>query len=215
MILVEQVGVAVTPDEVLLPPASFSLDAGRCLAVVGPNGAGKTTLLRVLAGLVRPTSGRVSIAARQVEERDPGFRRRVAALVGMPPLARDLTVREHLVLVATSWGSPPEEAERRADGLLSALDLSRLGRRFPHELSSGQVQLVCIALTLARPSEVLLVDEPEQRLDRQRVGLVTSVLQQRIREGTTLVFASHSADMVDRLADQVWEVGGAAPAESG
>ncbi|WP_114907850.1 ABC transporter ATP-binding protein [Ornithinimicrobium murale] len=212
VIVAEDIGVAIAPDEVLLPPVSFQLETGSALAVVGPNGAGKTTLLRVLAGLIAPTSGLVSVAGASIEERNPVFRRRVAALIGMPPLARDLTVREHLVLVATSWGTPADHAQEQSDALLTSFDLARLGRRFPHELSSGQVQLFSIALTLARPFNLLVVDEPEQRLDRHRLGLVTAALQAHVRAGTTLVFATHSADLVEQLANQVLEVGDVGPA---
>lgn len=212
VIVAEEISVALARDEVLLPPVSFRLETGSALAVVGPNGAGKTTLLRVLAGLVRPTSGMVTVAGASIEERNPVFRRRVAALIGMPPLARDLTVREHLVLVATSWGTPSPHAEEQSDALLESFDLAPLAHRFPHELSSGQVQLFSIALTLARPFNLLVVDEPEQRLDRHRLELVTAALEAHVRAGTTLVFATHSGDLVQRLANQVLEVGGVDPA---
>lgn len=211
VIVAEEISVALARDEVLLPPVSFRLETGSALAVVGPNGAGKTTLLRVLAGMVQPTSGLVTIAGASIDERNPVFRRRVAALVGMPPLARDLTVREHLLLVATSWGTPADHAQEQSDALLASFDLIRLARRYPHELSSGQVQLFSIALTLARPSNLLLVDEPEQRLDRHRLGLVTAALEAHVSAGTTLVFASHSADLVEGIANQVLEVGDVGP----
>ncbi|WP_109474351.1 ABC transporter ATP-binding protein [Ornithinimicrobium cavernae] len=213
VIVAEDVTVAIARGEILLPPVSFQLETGSALAVVGPNGAGKTTLLRVLAGLVRPTAGLVTVAGASIEERNPVFRRRVAALIGMPPLARDLTVREHLVLVATSWGTPSDHAAQQAEALLDSFDLTRLARRFPHELSSGQVQLFCLALTLARPFNLLLVDEPEQRLDPHRLELVGRALEEHVRAGTTLVFASHSGELVTRLANQVLEVGGVGPAE--
>lgn len=211
MIVADDLCVALDRDEVLLAPVSFRVDAGSALAVVGPNGAGKTTLLRVLAGLLRPTSGLVTVAGASIEERNPVFRRRVAALIGAPPLARDLTVREHLVLVATSWGTPAEQAEAQSDALLDSFGLGGLGRRFPHELSSGQVQLFTIALTLARPFNLLLVDEPEQRLDRHRLGLVMAALEAHVAAGTTLVFASHNGELVDRIADDVLEVGDVGP----
>lgn len=83
-----------------LAPVSFDVEAGRCLAVVGDNGSGKTTLLRVLAGLLAPTGGSAQARGRPCDERDADFRRDVAALVGPPPTARDLTVEEHLLLVA-------------------------------------------------------------------------------------------------------------------
>lgn len=208
-IVAEDVGVSITRGEVLLAPVSFEVDAGTALAVVGPNGAGKTTLLRVLAGLVQPTTGTVRVAGVGVDERDRSFRSRVAALAGAPPLARNLTLREHVALVAASWGATVDDARRTADELLADFDLDRLAARFPHELSSGQVQLFSLALTLARPCEVLVVDEPEQRLDPDRLSLVAETLDDLGRKGTTVVVASHSTDLVEHVADHVLQVGSA------
>ncbi len=209
LVLADRVEV-VLDGGVLLAPVSFSLGAGASLAVRGANGSGKTTLLRVLAGLARPTGGSVSVAGARVDERRSGFRAVVAALVGVPPLARDLTLREHLVLVGVSWGAGVAAAEARADALLDRLALTRLARRFPHELSSGQVQLFTLALTLARPFQVLLLDEPEQRLDADRLALVGGVLRALVDAGTTLVLASHSGVLVDAVADEVLELTGEA-----
>ena len=201
-IAVEQVSV-LSGDQVLLAPVSFSLDAGKALAVTGSNGTGKTTLLRVLAGRTPPTSGSVAIAGVPANERSSGFRARMAALIGLPPLARNLTLREHLVLVATSWGSKIADSENIADRLLDEFGILRLKERFPHELSSGQTQLFALALTLARPFEVLILDEPEQRLDSDRLELVGSVLRHLVDDGKTLIMASHSNILVERTSDEV------------
>lgn len=201
-IAVEQVSV-LSGDQVLLAPISFSLDAGNALAVTGSNGTGKTTLLRVLTGRTPPTIGSLSIAGAPANERSSRFRARVAALIGLPPLARNLTLREHLVLVATSWGSKIADAENIADRLLDEFDIMRLKGRFPCELSSGQTQLFALALTLARPFEVLVLDEPEQRLDSDRLELVGNVLRHLVDDGKTLILASHSSVLVERTSDEV------------
>lgn len=187
----------------VLATTTFTVRRGRVLAVTGENGSGKTTLLRVLAGLERPSAGRCLVAGSPVDERDPRFRREVAALIGPPPVARDLTVREHVELVSRTWGSDPSRARQAADELLSDLDLTRLADRFPHQLSTGQAQLGAVALTLARPASVLLLDEPEQRLDEDRLARVATVLDRRRRAGDTLLVATHSRTLVDALADDV------------
>ena len=76
---------------------------------------------------------------------------------------------------------------------LGAFDVAHLARRFPHELSSGQAQAFALCLTLARPADVLLLDEPEQRLDEERIALLDEQLRQRVDGGTTLVVATHRA----------------------
>jgi ABC-2 type transport system ATP-binding protein len=204
-VVVDRVEVSVG-GETLLAPVSFSLGAGEALAVRGPNGSGKTTLLRVLAGLTRPTNGTVTIAGHSVDERDRAFRARVAALIGLPPLARNLTLREHLALIAASWGFGIADSGERADGLLHDLGINRLSSRFPHELSSGQLQLFALALTLSRPFEVLLLDEPEQRLDPDRLELVGGLLRAVVDGGASVILASHSQDLVDRIADSTVNV---------
>ena len=200
-VVAEDVGVTVG-DVSLLPPVSFELEAGRTLAVVGPNGSGKTTLLRVLAGLTSPSSGTVTVGGGTPDERRPGFRSTVAALLGVPPLARNLTLREYLTLIGISWGVDQPLAERDAGNLLDELGIARLEARFPHELSSGQTQLYVLAVTLARPFRILLLDEPEQRLDADRLSLVGDALSRRQAAGATVVLASHSQHLVKRLTDQ-------------
>jgi ABC-type multidrug transport system ATPase subunit len=179
---------------------SVTVEAGRCLVVRGSNGAGKSTLLRVLAGVIRPTSGTATVGGRVADRRDRRFRALVAALLSSPPTAPDLTLEEHLALVGVSWGVDGPAALRRGRDLLGAFDAEHLARRFPHELSSGQAQAFALCLTFARPADVLLLDEPEQRLDDGRIALLVEQLRQRVDGGTTLVVATHHAQLVDALS---------------
>ncbi|MCT2296609.1 ABC transporter ATP-binding protein [Brachybacterium muris] len=200
-------GIGVVRDEaVLLLEATGSVDTGGILAVTGPNGAGKTTLLRTVAGILEPTSGQVRVNGRVPDDRDRAFRRSLAALIGPPQTARDLTIAEHLQFIAATWGARAGQAREQAGELLAELDIAQLGSRYPHELSSGQTQLASIALTLARPFDVLVLDEPEQRLDPDRLGLVIAALQRRTHEGAALMIASHSPRLVDELATDVLEI---------
>ena len=130
----------------------------------------------------------------------------LAALIGTPQTARDLTIAENLQFIAATWGIRASDARRQGDELLAELQIEQLGTRYPHELSSGQSQLVAIALTLARPCEVLVLDEPEQRLDPDRLGLVIDALARRVEAGTALMLASHSPRLVQELADDVLEI---------
>lgn len=201
-------------EDVLLRPCSATVDAGEALVVTGGNGAGKTTLLSLLCGLTASTAGSVRIEGRPPDERSPAFRRTVAGMLGLPPLARDLTVDEQLRLVAVSWGAPvsgPTSSHAVARRLLARLQIAHLADRFPHELSSGQLQLTGLALTLARPSRLLVLDEPEQRLDAERRGLVADLLMEMRDEGRGLVVSTHSADIVETVATQVLDLDAAHP----
>ncbi|HEV7948325.1 MAG TPA: ABC transporter ATP-binding protein [Glaciihabitans sp.] len=200
--VVDATDVSVVLDgEVLLPPTSLRVHPGTSLAIRGRNGSGKTTLLRVLAGLMGATSGTALVGGRPVDERTPAFRRTLAALIGPPAFARDLTVREHLRFIGHSWGLSSTQADASADELLERLGLTALAARFAHELSSGQLQLFSLAVTLARPCDVLLLDEPEQRLDADRREMVAAVLRERVTAGCALIFSSHNGALISALAE--------------
>jgi len=201
--MIEVDDVVVTAGEVtLLPAVTMTAPRGAVLAIRGRNGSGKSTLLGVLAGARNPSQGTVRIGGAAVAPRDCDFRRRVAAMIGLPPMAPDLTVADHVLLVATTWLDDPRDAAALADRVIAELELTALGRRFPHELSSGQTQLFGLALVLARPFEVLILDEPEQRLDPEHVDSVIRVLRARRDDGATIVVATHSPALADGLADR-------------
>ena len=192
--------------QTLLSPTSFHVDGGEALAVLGPNGAGKTTLLRVVSGRLRPSTGTITVSGMTPEEKSPRFRAAVAALLGSPPTASNLTVHEHLDLVAASWNASEVVAAQQSDDLLEKFGIARFSSRYPHELSTGQSQLFALALTLARSFDVLLLDEPEQRLDADRVSLVGRILRSLVSEGKTIIMASHNADLVDQVCDRTLQV---------
>ena len=127
----------------------------------------------------------------------------MAALIGAPTAYRDLTLADHLTLVDASWGRDPATCEERVDAGLAALEIDHLGARFPHELSSGQSQLFRLALTLFRPSRLLILDEPEQRLDTDKRRLLADLVRARADGGTTVVMASHDPAVTEAVADLV------------
>ena len=194
---------------VLLHPTDLTAASGECVVLRGPNGSGKTTLLRILAGTLEPSEGSATLDDRPLDERDQATRERVAALIGSPTAYRDLTVVDHLVLIDSTWGGAIDTADERADDLLAALEIDHLTERFPHELSSGQQQLFHLAMVLFRPAQVLLLDEPEQRLDTHKRGLLGDLLLARKAEGAALVVACHDPDLTTTIADRVVDVVGA------
>ncbi|WP_125099878.1 ABC transporter ATP-binding protein [Leucobacter chromiireducens] len=210
----EDVGVEIDGAE-LLPATSIALRSARAVAVRGPNGAGKTTLLRVLAGRLRPSAGSAQLFGAPLDERSAVVRGHVAALIEPPTLYPDLTLRDHIALISAAWSRPAADtgSAPRWVGLgtaaLERFGIAALADRFPNELSSGQRQLVSLAVTLARPCSVLLLDEPEQRLDPDRRDLVAEVLGAARAAGVALAFASHDPVLVSRVADTEVVVGAA------
>lgn len=187
----------------LLAPVSVTAPSGSCLVLRGPNGSGKTTLLRILIGALPASTGIAHVGEHVADERDPGVRAAVAALVGAPATYRDLTLRDHLVLLDATWGGDPDTCDERVAASLEAVGIGALDGRFPHELSSGQTQLFRVALTLFRPADVLVLDEPEQRLDTAKRALVAELVAARRDAGTTVVLACHDPVITERVADAV------------
>lgn len=209
MIELKDVTVSVG-HAVLLAPVSASISPGDALVIRGRNGTGKSTLLKVLTGITSPTSGSALIGGDLVTSRDRRMSREVAAMIGLPPMAPDLTIADHVLLVATTWFDDPKAADGLAHDIVDELELAHLAARFPHELSSGQTQLFALALVLARPFDMLILDEPEQRLDPEHVDTVIRVLSTRRDRGVTLVIATHSERLAEAIADHTLWLGEAA-----
>ena len=206
MIELKDVTVSVG-HAVLLAPVSASISPGDALVIRGRNGTGKSTLLKVLTGITSPTSGSALIGGDLVTSRDRRMSREVAAMIGLPPMAPDLTIADHVLLVATTWFDDPKAADGLAHDIVDELELAHLAARFPHELSSGQTQLFALALVLARPFDMLILDEPEQRLDPEHVDTVIRVLSTRRDRGVTLVIATHSERLAEAIADHTLWLG--------
>jgi ABC-2 type transport system ATP-binding protein len=111
----------------ILELAGAQLEPGKALAVTGRNGAGKTTLLRVVSGMAKPSAGVVSVFGIAPDEHSKRFRELVATQLSVPPLASDLTLIEHLMLVGVSWGLTADAAIARGEQMLRRFDLEYMG----------------------------------------------------------------------------------------
>jgi heme exporter protein A len=155
-----------------LSDVSLSLAHGRTLVVFGPNGAGKTTLLRVLATLLRPHSGSISVLGRKLPEEAWAIRGHVGLLGHEPLLYRELTARENLRFHARLHGV----AEERVRELLEAIAMGARANEPLRTLSRGMVQRVAVARAVLHDPELLLLDEPHSNLDPAAVELVAPLI---------------------------------------
>jgi ABC-type multidrug transport system ATPase subunit len=182
-------------DRVLLRGLRLAVDAGDVLAVTGPNGAGKSTLLRCLAGLLRPLAGRVLVEGAPADERSPAFRRTVASLLENAAWYPNLTAGEHLELVRLA-NRPVPPGWFPADELATRLGVTRFASVLPGRLSTGQRQRLALALVLARPSRLLLLDEPERHLDEAGRTALGGLLREYARRAGAVVLASHDPVLI-------------------
>ena len=201
VILIDEATVVVD-EATLLPPVTLHVDQGTWHAVRGANGAGKSTLLALIAAVRTPTGGTITIDGRAPDARKKWFRKPVSALLSPPVVAPDLTLHEHLTLIATSWRDADPRERARVE--LERWHIAELGQRFAHELSSGQRQLFALATAFVRPSSVLVLDEPEQRLDAARRALLVAALRERQDSGTTIVMATHADDVAGAANTVTW-----------
>lgn len=182
---------------------SLSIAAGETVAVLGPNGAGKSTLLTVLAGLLRPDSGRAVLGDRVLFDLGaahgpgrwlPPHERGVSMLAQDALLFPHLSALENVAFGPRSSGVPRGEARRRATSWLERVGVAELAGRGPAELSGGQAQRVAVARALASEPELLLLDEPLAALDVSAAPEVRRTLRD-VLVGRTAVIVTH--DILD------------------
>ena len=170
---------------------SFTLDAGDCLAVFGPNGAGKTTLLRVLAGLLRPTSGRALVAGVSLPG-GQGARQRIGFISHASMLYAALSARENVELAARLFGlRDPGAAAARA---LDAMRMTPRADAPVRSLSRGMQQRVSIARAMVHGPSVVLLDEPFTGLDAAGAAALSAALGDLRESGAALVLVTHNLE---------------------
>lgn len=184
-----------------------SLAKGEMVSLEGPSGSGKTTLLTVLAGLVRPTAGTVTLAGSRLDTLDDRGRARARrAHVGFVfqgyHLLSALTARQNVVEPMVLAGRPRREAEARADATLERLGLRALASQRPAELSGGEKQRVAVARAIAPSPDVVFADEPTAALDFRTGQVVVGLLRDFATAGGTVLLVTHDTRLrpfVDRL----------------
>ncbi|WP_112247613.1 ABC transporter ATP-binding protein [Kribbella monticola] len=187
-------------DRPVIEDLTFTLAAGRAIALVGPNGAGKTTVLKCIVGSAEPAAGKILLDGLPIDERAEAVRRDVASLLDDLDFFPDLSAAEHLDLLARAHGNP--EPEDLVDTLLDDVGLLAAADQLPGSLSSGQRRRLALATALVRPRKLLVLDEPEQRLDTAGVEWLAERLKEEKKAGTSILFASHDTTLVDAVADE-------------
>ena len=188
-------GSTAAVDEVTL-----DVHCGEVVCLLGPSGSGKSTLLRAVAGVERPTSGRISIDGDEVAGPE-AFVEAQQRQVGM--VFQDYALFPHLRVDANiAFGL--RRGEQSIEALIARLGLTPLARKFPHELSGGERQRVALARAMAPKPRVLLMDEPFSSLDSRLRDDVRRHTLDFVREsGTTTVIVTHDPDEAMRIADRI------------
>ncbi|MCW2802380.1 MAG: type transport system ATP-binding protein [Propionibacteriaceae bacterium] len=186
---------------------NFSLEvrSGEAIALTGRNGAGKSTLLRCLIGADRADEGTVEVCGNPMAETSAQIRRDVATVIDDLDFFPDLSVVEHLDLLARAHGITDPDA--LVDEVLEEVQLVPQSGQLPGTLSSGQRRRLALATAFVRPRKLLVLDEPEQRLDTEGVAWLAERLRTERQNGLAIVFASHEPTLVETVATRVVELG--------
>ena len=174
---------------------------GEVVGLLGPNGAGKTTTLRSISGMIRPTSGSISIAGHDLQQAPMDAKRALGFIPDEPQLFDLLTVDEHLDWMARLY--QVTEVGTRRSTLYERLDLVGRGSELPGALSRGMRQKVAVACGLLSEPSVVLFDEPLTGLDPRAIRTIKELMREHADRGAAVVVSSHLLSLVEEIADSV------------
>ncbi len=182
---------------------NLNVQPGEFYALLGPNGAGKTTTLRMIAGLLRPDAGQISIFGVDAV-RDPIAAKQITAWLPDEPMLYDkLSPLEYLEFVAGLWSVPARIAEKKAAELIDVLELGPHRNTRCEGFSRGMKQKVALAGALIHDPRLIMLDEPLTGIDAGVARQVKDLLTARVRAGATIILTTHILEVAERLADRI------------
>jgi ABC-2 type transport system ATP-binding protein len=196
-------GLAKRFDRPAVDRLDLSIAAGEFYTLLGPNGAGKTTTLRMVAGLLQPDSGSISVFGIDALAQPVAAKQIMAWLSDEPMIYDKLTPFEYLEFIAGLWGVDAGLAEARARDLISWLGLEPHGHERCEAFSKGMRQKVALAGALVHEPKLIILDEPLTGLDAGSARQVKNVLRERVGAGATVIMTTHILEVAERMADRI------------
>ncbi|UOQ55802.1 ABC transporter ATP-binding protein [Leucobacter allii] len=182
---------------------SIEVHAGSFTGIVGPNGAGKTTTLSMISGLLRPTSGRVTVSGVDVWTDGPAAKRLIGTLPDRLRLFDRLTGAQLLYYSGVLHGVPEAAVAERSAELAEAFGLESALGRLVSDYSAGMQKKIALACSMIHAPEVLVLDEPFEAIDPVSASNVTDILEKYVSGGGSVIMSSHSLDLIQRVCDHV------------
>ena len=181
----------------------LTINRGELFGLLGPNGAGKTTTLRMLAGILQPTSGSVTIGGINLAENPVAAKSKLGFIPDRPFIYEKLTGMEFLRFVAGLYGQGGSTIDRRGEGLLALFDLLDWKDELVENYSHGMRQKVIIASAFVHRPEVIVVDEPMVGLDPKAAHILKDLFRKYVESGHTIVMSTHTLEVAETLCDRV------------
>jgi ABC-2 type transport system ATP-binding protein len=179
------------------------IPSGELFGFLGPNGAGKTTTFRMIAGILRPTSGSVEIGGIDVAQRPLEAKARLGFIPDRPFVYDKLTGGEFLRFAAALYGQQGPAVERRIDELLELFELDRWKDELTESYSHGMRQKLIISGALVHRPEVIVVDEPMVGLDPKSARLLKDLFRQFVDRGGTVLMSTHTLEVAETMCDRI------------
>ena len=182
---------------------NLDVPSGELFGFLGPNGAGKTTTFRMIAGILRPTSGTVEIGGIDVAQRPLDAKSRLGFIPDRPFVYDKLTGGEFLRFAAALYGQQGPSVERRIDELLELFELDRWKDELTESYSHGMRQKLIISGALVHRPEVIVVDEPMVGLDPKSARLLKDLFRQFVDRGGTVLMSTHTLEVAETMCDRI------------
>ncbi|MGT2712485.1 ABC transporter ATP-binding protein [Streptococcus oriscaviae] len=186
----------------VLKGVSFEVADGELVGLIGLNGAGKSTTIKEIIGLLTPYQGEISIDGKTLTQDREGYRRKIGFIPETPSLYEELTLKEHLEVVAMAYELDWERAFERAERLLGLFRLKEKLDWYPVHFSKGMKQKVMIICAFMVEPSLLIVDEPFLGLDPVAIADLIALLEEEKARGTSILMSTHVLDSAEKMCDR-------------
>jgi ABC-2 type transport system ATP-binding protein len=190
-------------DFVAVDNLTLEVKSGEFFGFLGPNGAGKTTTIKMIAGLIRPTSGKIFICGIDALEEPEKAKSLLAYVPDQPFIYDKLTGREFLFFIGGLFKMEKGKIREKVNLLVEHFELERWIDRRIEEYSQGMKQRVIIASALLHDPKVIVIDEPMVGLDPRSARIVKETLKQKTKEGVSIFMSTHSLEVAEELCDTI------------
>ena len=190
-------------EHVAVDRLSLEVKPGELFGFLGPNGAGKTTTIKMMAGLLRPTAGRILLAGHDLHLEPEKAKAILGFIPDRPFLYEKLSASEFLRFVAGIYGMNGGNVERRLDELLELVELTEFRANLIESFSHGMKQRLVMAASFLHDPKVLVVDEPMVGLDPKGARLIKDMFRERCRKGNTIFVSTHTLEVAEAMCDRI------------
>ncbi|WP_312314772.1 ABC transporter ATP-binding protein [Streptococcus parasuis] len=180
---------------------SFTVESGQLVGLIGLNGAGKSTTIKEIIGLLTPYQGEILIDGKSLVQDAENYRKKIGFIPETPSLYEELTLKEHLEVVALAYDLTWDQAWSRVQGLLTIFRLDEKLDWFPVHFSKGMKQKVMIICAFMVEPSLLIVDEPFLGLDPVAISDLVNLLEEEKANGTSILMSTHVLDSAEKMCD--------------